>query len=108
MKKEARKITEGARYASERDGFRKSISNNTTIKPALESLNDIGDKPKIGKKLIKAGTAIILFPDPFSDLPGSIVLASGLALSKYGDPVGIKDIKTNLKNTLRFIDSLRE
>ena len=58
----------------------------------------------VGKKLIKAGTFLIVaVPEPFiSDLTGTAIIATGLALNKISKKGNIKDIYRNLQEIERF------
>jgi len=72
----------------------------------------IGDEysPTIGKKLIKAGTFLaVAVPEPFiSDLTGTVLIATGIALDKLGKKDSVRDVYKNLHGTLQEIETFRK
>jgi hypothetical protein len=105
MRRTAKRIREGAALVDERTQFAETIKDESSLSAARKALKEVGEKPKLGKKLVKLGTVVLLSPDPISDLPGGLLLASGLALSRYGDPVSIRDIKPTLRKMLKDFET---
>jgi hypothetical protein len=105
MRRVAEKVRKSAEYLYERRRFLEEFEGQLTLRPDPTLMDVVKEKPKVGGKLVRLGTAVILLPDPFSDVPGGLLLASGIAISKYADALSLKDIKPNLKRALHNIGS---
>ena len=61
----------------------------------------------IGKKLIKAGILLLVFPEPFvSHLIGSMLLAAGMSFEKLRGP-SISELGIRYRDSLRLIEEFR-
>jgi len=61
-----------------------------------------------GERLIKAGFALTVFsPDPFTDVIGIPMMATGYALKKTRSCIGIKDITIELNENLKTLNDLK-
>ncbi|MCL4435365.1 MAG: hypothetical protein M1503_05775 [Thaumarchaeota archaeon] len=61
-----------------------------------------------GDRLLKAGFALTVFsPDPFTDVIGIPMMATGYALKKTRSCIGIKDITVELNENLKTLKDLK-
>ena len=97
MRRLAASIKEGASYAKERSDFAWQVKNGARLDKAHGAMVDLRERPKVGRKMVKIGTAMVLTPEPFGDIPGGILILGGLAMAKYRDPTGLADLKPNLR-----------
>ncbi len=67
------------------------------------------DQPTLGKKLIKTGTFLVVaVPEPFvSDITGTALIATGLAMNKFGKRASITDICKNLRDNMQDMQRLK-
>ncbi|HVP22630.1 MAG TPA: hypothetical protein VMS77_01810 [Conexivisphaerales archaeon] len=100
MRRLAKSVHQEARYAKEKSSFLREVKRGTDLGATRGPILDLREKPKVGSKLIRAGAALVLSPEPFGDIPGGIMIASGLAMKKYGDATAIADIKPNIRKLL--------
>ncbi len=105
MRKLAKSIQKEAKYVHERSGFMSEMKSGSQLSGARDAVLTLRERPKVGKRLVKVGAAMVLSPDPFCDVPGGILIASGLAMVKYRDPAGIADIKPNIRKILKDFES---
>jgi hypothetical protein len=100
MRRLAKTIKEDAKYVHEKSNFMTEVKSGSELDGAKDAVSAIKERPKVGKKMMKIGTAMLLSPDPFGDVPGSILIASGLAMRKYRDPASLADIRLNLRKVM--------
>ncbi len=81
------------------------IESGSRLSDARDAVLTLRERPKVGKRLVKVGAVLALSPDPFGDIPGGVLIASGLAMAKYRDQAGIADIKPNIRKILKEFES---
>jgi hypothetical protein len=105
MRRLAETVKKDAKYAHEKSEFIRDLKTDKHLGGAREEMVRLKERPKVGRKMVKIGTAMVLAPEPFGDIPGGILIAGGLAFTKYRDPISIADIKPNLKKLFRDFES---
>jgi hypothetical protein len=105
MRRLAKTIREDAKYVSERSDFNVEVRSGSSLHEAKFAVAELKERPKVGAKLVKVGAAVLLSPDPFSDVPGGIILATGLTMRRYCDQASMRDIKASLKSMIREFES---
>ncbi|MEM3185631.1 MAG: hypothetical protein QXQ39_02985 [Conexivisphaerales archaeon] len=63
-------------------------------------------KSDIGKKMVKAGIALIAIPDPVTDIPGAAMAVSGAMINRYKSSIAITDLKRELRSMLANLQAL--
>ncbi|MEM2811749.1 MAG: hypothetical protein QXH62_02360 [Candidatus Bathyarchaeia archaeon] len=82
----------------------KTLNNTTSVIKSVKCLTGGSRSSNIGSKLITAGMACIVFPEPlFSDVVGSMLIATGMLLKSRRGPT-IADI---FKETRRIMVGLK-
>ena len=105
MRRIAKIVKDDAKYVGERSKFHGDMRSESQLTDAKGAIMELKARPKVGKKLVKVGTALVLAPEPFGAIPGSILIASGLAMSRYRDPISLADIEPNLRKMLKDFES---
>jgi hypothetical protein len=105
MRRLAKSIQKEAKYVHERSRFMSDMNSASQLSDVREAVLTLKERPKVGKRLVKVGAALVLSPEPFGDIPGGVLIASGLAMAKYRDPAGIADIKPNIRKILKDFES---
>ena len=105
MRRLAKSIRREADYVHEKSNFIGEMNSGAQLKGAKEAVLSLRERPKVGKKMVKVGTAMVLSPDPFCDLPGGVLIASGLAMAKYRDAAGLADIRPNMRKMMKDFES---
>ena len=78
------------------------LANEGTAKALRLSTNP----PKVSASLKKAGTLLVLAPDPLTAVPGVAMIALSFA-AKSREPAGITDLIRESRKIMREIESLR-
>lgn len=76
------------------------------MKRVESSIKQTRGRGGIGKKMIKAGIALIAVPDPITDIPGLFLLAGGYLASKFWESAGIDDIRRELNRALSCLKDI--
>jgi hypothetical protein len=105
MRRLAKSIQREANYVHEKSGFISEMKSGAQLSGAKDAVQTLRERPRVGKKMVKVGTAMVLSPDPFCDLPGGVLIASGLAMAKYRDAAGLADIKPNMRKMMKDFES---
>ncbi|MDG6940204.1 MAG: hypothetical protein JRN39_07375 [Nitrososphaerota archaeon] len=101
MEEEAKEMKSHVRR---RLGAAKDLRAATDMGDVRTSVGRLKGGGKLGRKLTKAGMALIAIPDPVTDVPGAVMVASGLAISRLKDSASLSDIQQEVK---RIADALR-
>lgn len=102
---ETKKIIRDIRIIGQtyREAFNAMNNVSGVIKPVKRLFND--EKSSLGSKLITAGVALIVFPEPIvSDVMGTTLIAAGTLLSKIREP-NVADIYRELRKINRSLGS---
>ncbi len=87
----------------------KLYSENTKmVSPARKPLKQVTNPSSPWKSVSAVGMAIILSPDPFSDVVGVPLFLIGAGLAKYRSPASMADIYKQHQKTFRAIKELKE
>ncbi len=78
----------------------KSLANSET----KEKLKQVVKPNSLSKTLRKAGVALLLSPDPLTDIPGAIILGASIA-AKRKEPIGASSVVTEAD---RLMDEIGE
>jgi hypothetical protein len=105
MRRLAKSIQKEAKYVDEKSAFMNEMKAGSHLRDAKEAVLTLRERPKVGKRLVKVGAALLLSPDPFGDVPGGVLIASGLAMAKYRDAAGLADIKPNIRKMFKDFES---
>jgi hypothetical protein len=105
MRRLAKSIQKEAKYVHEKSSFMNNVKSGSQLSDARDAVLTLRERPKVGKRLVKVGAVLVLSPDPFGDIPGGVLIASGLAMAKYRDAAGLADIKPNIRRMLRDFES---
>ena len=81
------------------------VKSGSQLNDARDAVLTLKERPKVGKRMVKVGALLVLSPDPFGDIPGGVLIASGLAMAKYRDSAGLADIKPNIRKMLKDFES---
>ncbi len=106
MKENAKKIQSISQSIEDHAKFltETKIEANSLKKPLQNTVKSRAP----GDKLIKAGAALtFLSPDPFTDVVGIPMMATGYALKKTRSCIGIKDITIELNENLKTLKNLK-
>jgi hypothetical protein len=101
----AKSFNEEAKCANDRACFMKEVKSGSQLGYTKEAFKTLKERPKVGKKLVRIGTALVLSPDPFCDLPGGLIVVTGLAMAKFREPSAISDVKPAIKRMLGDLQS---
>jgi hypothetical protein len=82
--------------------------NSKIVSPAKKPLKQITNPSSPWKNVSAVGMAIILSPDPFSDVIGVPLFLIGAGLSKHRSPANMADIYKQHQKTFRAIKELKE
>ena len=82
--------------------------NSSIVSPAKMPLKQVTNPSSPWKNLSKVGMAIILSPDPFSDVVGVPLFLIGAGLSKYRSPASMSDIYKQHQKTFKAMKELKE
>lgn len=86
-----------------REAFNAMNNVPGAIKPVKRLFND--EKSSLGSKLITAGVALIVFPEPIvSEVMGTTLIAAGALMSKIREP-NVSDICRELRKINRSLGS---
>lgn len=102
---EAREIIKDIRVIGQtyREVFNAMNSVSNVIKPVKRLFSD--EKSRFGSKLITAGVALIVFPEPIvSDVMGTTLIAAGTLISRIREP-NVVDIYRELRRINRSLGS---
>jgi hypothetical protein len=89
-----------SKVSTERQEVAKEISSKE-VRRGLERLQN----PKsISKGLRNMGTALLLFPDPFTGVPGAVMLASSFVLKKK-EPLPVSAVARETRKLLKELQS---
>jgi hypothetical protein len=105
MRRLAMSIQKEAKYVQEKTGFMNDVKSGSQLADARDAVLALRERPKVGKRMVKVGAALVLSPEPFGDIPGGILIASGLAMAKYRDSAGLGDIKPNIRKLMKDFES---
>jgi hypothetical protein len=105
MRRLAKSIQKEAKYVHEKSSFMSNVKSGSQLSDARDAVLTLRERPKVGKRLVKVGAVLVLSPDPFGDIPGGVLIASGLAMAKYRDAAGLADIKPNIRRMLKDFES---
>ena len=97
-------IQKEAKYLHDKSIFMSDVKSCSQLSDARDAVLTLRERPKVGKRLVKVGAAMVLSPDPFGDVPGGVLIASGLAMAKYRDPTSIADINSNIRKILKDLE----
>jgi hypothetical protein len=102
---EAKKIIRDIRILGQtyREAFNAMNNISSVMKPVKHLFND--EKSSLGSKLITAGVALIVFPEPIvSDIMGTTLIAAGTLMSRIREP-NVADIYRELRKINRSLGS---
>lgn len=71
-----------------------------------KGLEDVVRPRSLSSGMRKAGIALMLSPDPLTDIPGIALLASAYLIKKR-DPSSIKTLMKEARRVIRDVESLR-
>jgi hypothetical protein len=103
--KEAREIIKDIRVIGQtyREVFNAMNNVSNVIKPVKRLFSD--EKSRLGSKLITAGVALVVFPEPIvSDIMGTTLIAAGTLISRIREP-NVMDIYRELRRINRGLGS---
>ena len=87
---------------------------STGLSPLKTSINKMAGKPEGPEdksQLVKAGTTLILIPDPFpvTDVVGLAMITAGIVHKKYKKkPLTIYDAKREFAESMKQLEKLRQ
>ncbi len=102
---EAKEIIKDIRSIGQtyREAFNAISNVSSVIKPVKRLFND--EKSSLGSRLITAGVALIVFPEPIaSDIMGTTLIAAGTLLKWIREP-NVADIYRELRKINRSLGS---
>lgn len=77
-----------------------------SLKETNHNLKDlVKDRPDNGKKLLALGTALLIAPDPITDVAAVPVLIAGKAMQAR-HAIGVKNVYEEMRHTLNQISSI--
>ena len=82
--------------------------NSKIASPVKGPLKQVTNPSSPWKGVSAVGMAIILSPDPFSDVVGVPLFLIGAGLSKYRSPASMADVYKQHQKTFRTIKELKE
>ncbi len=98
-KSSAKSIIRTARTRSE-------VGTALTGRGVQRGLQDVLRPRSLSSGIRKAGIALMLSPDPLTDIPGIALLASAYLIKKR-DPSSIKTVMKEARRAIRDVESLR-
>jgi hypothetical protein len=84
------------------------VMSAVDISSIMPRLRGVGRRRSVGKRVIKAGLALMAVPDPVTDVPGAALIAAGVVMSKYCDCVSIDDLSREMTGLTRSLRELRQ
>lgn len=90
-----------SRVANEKKAVNTSLAGGA-VKEALEG---VAHPKSIAGGMKKAGMALMLLPDPITDVPAAALLASSYFLKKK-EPSSVKSLVSEARKILRDVESL--
>ncbi len=106
MKEKAKKISSISQNVKDHINFLSEIKID--IDSLKKPLQDTMKSRAPGERLIKAGFALtVLSPDPFTDIVGIPLMATGYVLKKTRTCIGINDIFIKLNENLEILNDLK-
>jgi hypothetical protein len=79
------------------------------MRNATRAVSRLNMSNRVGDKMVKAGVALVVFPEPFvSDLFGSLLIGAGLFLKKRSSGATLDDLKMKASETLHELKKIRE
>ncbi len=85
---------------------RSEVSTALTGRGVEKGLQDAVRPRSLSSGIRKAGIALMLSPDPLTDIPGIALLASAYLIKKR-DPSSIKTLMNEARRVIRDVESLR-
>jgi hypothetical protein len=105
MKEKAEKIRSISK--SIEDHARFLSETKIDISSLKQPLQDTMKSRAPGEKILKAGFALTVSPEPFTAAIGIPMMATGYALKKTRSCIGIKDVTTELNENLKTLKNLK-
>lgn len=84
----------------------KEVASSMDTSLSIEMMKRMKGRGKFGKKMIKAGIALIAVPDPITDVPGVMLVAAGYLAERFWSSYGFEDVSKELRKTMQILTSL--
>jgi hypothetical protein len=79
------------------------------VRGAARTVSRLNRSSRVGDRLVKAGVALVVFPEPIvSDLFGSLLIAAGLFLKKRTSGATLDDLRVEASETIRALKRIRD
>jgi hypothetical protein len=105
MREQARlakaRVSAYARTSHDRLGTAASVSDSATS----EKLRNVVRPPDVSKSLRAAGAALLIPPDPFTDIAGVALLGAAYAM-RARKPMSIESMLAETRKTMRDLQAL--
>ena len=96
-------------YAKSLDETRKLYAENAKlVSPAKKPVKHLTNPSSPWKAMSAAGMALILSPDPFSDIVGIPMFLIGAGLAKTRSPAKLSDVYRQHHKTAQMIKEIKE
>lgn len=81
------------------------VAKSMSTAPLRRGLGDLTNPPSLSGSMRKAGVALIVTPDPFTGVPGVVLLAASFA-AKRNEPANLSALAIEARKVLRDVQSL--
>lgn len=105
MSADAKKLKE---YAKSLEVAKEPYSETTKVSAIKKPLKQVTNPSSPWKGMSAVGTAILLSPEPFSDVVGIPLFLIGTGMSKYRSPAKIADVYKQQQIVIKTLKELKE